>query len=357
MGILLDGNGNTYALAIAWCFSITSFINVFAGIILLLLIRYMLTTGRIKMNMYVWMVTWMMINQILCDATLIFYVFTTVQMNVEWSGRFMHACIGFWGSGVAVWNTSIVFMVWYTTLQKRKSIDETKALYCIGLLSFTTAIGMGTAMASNTIDLPNIFQSYEILRLFFSFSAMCFIGLLLDKLRKTTTPATRTKSPLHKLLRKLIWYPLGTVALRVCSIPYNFVYHVNLYALPQALDFSLKLTLWTNAILIPSQALIDLIIFVNVRNASVPLMEMLYLRKIDIPSTSEEVSNDSSQLAAAHARRIRAPSQNEGNCVVEKEHAEYYQERLDSMDENELIEELSRDRSLGVEITNPMSRR
>jgi hypothetical protein len=362
--ILTDVNvGGDMGMAAAWGFIAVSGINIIVALLMILLIRYMTNHGSLKSNMYVSMVKSMMIYQIGNDIGIILYTFVTPTIFRKIHGKFILCFLGFFGSSVSIWCFYILLVVWYTTFYLCDSSNSHSSstsdiknnqgsiLVAMHIVCIMVAGLVGANMARNYEVISHVFQVYEIFRLSLSGITLLITSTIIWKLLKTTTQKSRHNSPLYRLIRKLIYYPVGSALLRIVSVGYDWIYHIDIYNIPLHPNFGYLLTLWIAVAFIPSNAILDLWIFSRVTSGSQSLLEMLGLskeKKIPI----QNIENN---------QEIQISSFDESNNITEQNEEEYYSSArysiyLDSLAEDELLDEIQR-RSLRPSSVNTTSSR
>ena len=116
--IILSDKSNSARFWGGWTLVAVTTINCISSLLLLTLIRYMIKVGRLKLNLYIWMVGLMTLCTLLWDATFYF----EVHMDEEQAQGGIYQCLcGLFGTSAALWNFNIVVTVYMTSTAGHKN--------------------------------------------------------------------------------------------------------------------------------------------------------------------------------------------------------------------------------------------
>jgi len=344
--IILSDTSNSARFWGGWTLVAVTTINCISSLLLLVLIRYMIKEGRLKMNLYIWMVGLMTLSTLLWDATFYFELY----MHERAQGGLYQGLCGLFGTSAALWNFNIVGTVYMASTAGHKDKHWTNmnnGVYLKRFIIINSVLSIAACAYMSASGDLNSWEFYDIERFTIASFSMLILIVLMHKLYQTTTPETRWTSPLWHLLRKLALYPISNIFSRLATIPYDWVYGIPLYKFPRSAGATQIFVLFAFVILTPCCGFLDLLIFCRMQNGAESLKDMLWTHptaeEIEAKMAKEKEIRASRASRASRATRDYLSSDRRSSDVHGFDDAAWGREKFSTMsclDEEELCAQM-----------------
>jgi len=330
-------------------------LNALASLTTLVLLRYMWTSGRLKLNLYTKCVLQMTSYQLMYEiSTPLIYQVVSVKgyAQGESAGAFLLvnvACI-LGGTGSSLWSLMLLVSASFTVYYSRQPTarEQLAAIIVVNALLFGYAIPNIVAFNTAYLDIGTRFDLYMACWAIYDYVRLTLIGLSATVLSylyyvmvATSVKGQRNRSPLYHLLWKIVPYPIILSVARLGATTYKEVYG-NIILFPA--DASAWQTLWLFAfvLLMPIVGTGCLVAFIRVTSgARTLLIQMLHLECMfaspDASGEAKEQEQESGRNSApprvATARMPQLRQQAQQGCLSL---AQEEQNLLLQMDEHDL---------------------
>jgi len=266
-------------------------LNALASLTTLVLLRYMWTSGRLKLNLYTKCVLQMTSYQLMYEiSTPLIYQAAPVDgyAQGESAGAFLLvnvACI-LGGTGSSLWSLMLLVSASFTVYYSRQPTarEQLAAIIVVNALLFGYAIPNAFPFYKAYLDIGTRFDLYMACWTIYDYVRLTLIGLSATVLSylyyvmvATSVKGQRNRSPLYHLLWKIVPYPIILSVARLGATTYVQVYG-DIANFPAAANALQTLWLFAFVFLTPIVGIGCYIAFIKVTSdAWRSLIQMLHL--------------------------------------------------------------------------------